>query len=122
MMDDDQGERAREQFHERITQADACLAVRALTPQKQIAQHRDVFPGANGMATLGTAGVGGGKCHPGFGLGRLLPQKLQTLGSPLLLHHLREAVNNDIQKTADKQAKDGAHDKEENEMLVEDVE
>src|SRR6185312_817721 len=96
-------QRAGGEFHQRVTQADAGAAARALAAQEKITQQRDVLVPADLMVALLAARARHHQVE-GLFLRRRLARHLGALRGPLGLQHLREAVDHHVEKAAQEQA------------------
>jgi len=97
-----QKQQAGGQLHQRIAQADARLAMAAATTEHQVAQHGYVFKPGQLVATTLAARAWHQQAErrlfwQGFAL------HVGTFGLPLGFEHDRQAVNDDVEKTADEQ-------------------
>ena len=75
----------------------------APAPEEQVAEQRDIVPGADRLLAMGAAGIG---VHQVIGRPRCFGRKTQHfvgLGTPLPCKHLRQAPHQHIEKAADDQ-------------------
>ena len=123
MRDDDHRHQRGEQFDGRITQRNSPAACSTFTALKDITENRDILLGRDRRFTVRTARardhqveyrqwfrnrVGYRRARiaglaDGFGC------ELATLLAPLALHHQRQSINDDVQKTADQQPEHEGH-------------
>ena len=78
------------------------LAVAALAPEEQVANHRDILPGSDLVAAGRAGGRGAGECDGFVRLSvtfRYL-EELLALTAPFLVHHLGQAEDDDVEEAA----------------------
>ena len=85
-----------------ITGRNAGIAGGALAPQEQVAQHRDVLPGLDLVATARAGGIGRGQSDAlrRFAVFLRQLQEFLALAAPVLLHHFGEAEDDDVEEAA----------------------
>jgi hypothetical protein len=89
--------RRRQQLDDGVARADTCLACGAAAPQREIAEDRNVLERRDGVPA-GRAVRARPHEVEHRRLGQFFATHLGTLRLPIALHHLRQALDHDVQE------------------------
>lgn len=105
-MGDEGCQQAAGQFHKWVALADRRFAGGAAAFEEQVAEDRDVFAGADFVVAVGAGGVGEDQVVAFWlGFGREV-EDFSGLGTPVAIEHDRQAVDDDVEETADEKAEE----------------